>query len=136
MTQSNAFADDGIESNIPPIAMEPAVVREPPKPTRDLKRGEVIFSDDRIIISLEHGDEVPPTGLFVGLNGVGWLLKPNVPCPVVAGIVEILDHAVGSKPVQDPQTLQVVGYQDRLRFPYRVLGHLKAGEPFKMPEAA
>lgn len=76
-------------------------------------------SDGRVAIVLEESDDIPPTGLFIGLNGVGYLLRPGEQARVPAGVLEILDHAVMSMPQVDPQTQQVVGWRQRMRYPYR-----------------
>jgi hypothetical protein len=72
-------------------------------------------------IMLEDSDIIPPGGQFFGINGKGYKLRPGVEADVPAGIIDILDAAVGSSPVVDPDTLKVIGYRDRLRFPYRVI---------------
>jgi len=93
------------------------VVEEPPAPKPKPKRAAK--PKDRVRIQLEESDDIPPTGLFLGLNGKGHLLRPGEPVDVPIGIVEILDNAVMSVPQVDPQTKQVIGYRDRLRYPYR-----------------
>jgi hypothetical protein len=76
---------------------------------------------DRVKIVLAENDDIPPTGLFVGLNGRGFLIKPGEPVEVPRGVLEILDNAVMSAPQIDPQTRQVMGYRERMRFPYRLV---------------
>lgn len=71
----------------------------------------------RIII--EENDDIPPTGLYLGHNGRGYLLQPGQAIDATPELLEILDHAVMSSPQLDPGTKQVVGYRDRLRYPYR-----------------
>ena len=75
----------------------------------------------RVKILLEDNAEIPPTGLYVGHNGIGYMLKTGEPMEVPAGVVEILENAVGSLPVLDSSTGQVVGYRDRMRYPFRRL---------------
>jgi hypothetical protein len=72
-------------------------------------------------IILEENDDIPPTGLFIGVNGRGYLIKPGEPVTIPASVVEVLDHAVMSSPQVDPQTRQVIGYRDRLRYSYRLV---------------
>lgn len=72
-------------------------------------------------IILEENDEIPPTGLFVGLNGKSYLIRAGEPVDVPVGVLEILDNAVMSSPQVDPQTKQVIGYRERMRYPYRLL---------------
>ena len=79
-------------------------------------------------IILEENDNISPSGQFFQLNGVAYMLKPGVEVDVPEGIIEILEHAVESKPVIDPQTRQVTGYRDRLRFPFRIVRSKHADE--------
>lgn len=72
-------------------------------------------------ILLEENDEIPPTGQFIGYNGLGYMLKPGVEVEVPETIIEILNNAVKSKPLIDPETRQISGWRDALRFPYRVI---------------
>jgi len=73
----------------------------------------------RTRIMLEENSEIPPTGLFVGVNGTGYLLKAGEPMDVPASVLEVLDHAIMSQPVMDPSSGQVLGYRERMRYPYR-----------------
>lgn len=72
-------------------------------------------------IMLEDSDFIPPTGLYVGHNGRGYMIRVGEPVDVPQHILEILDHAVISQPQVDPQTRRVIGYRDRMRYPYRRL---------------
>jgi hypothetical protein len=60
-------------------------------------------------------------GQFFGINGAGFLLKPGKKAFVPQGIVDVLEAAVEDIPDVDPDTLQVVGYRQRLRFPYSIV---------------
>lgn len=94
------------------IADEPVVV----------KRKVATAKPDTVKIILEENDEIPPTGLFVGLNGRGYLIRAGEEVTVPSGVAEILEHAITSVPQMDPQTRQVVGYRDRMRYPFRRVG--------------
>lgn len=72
-------------------------------------------------ILLEENDEIPPIGQFIGINGTGYLLLPGVEVDVPENIIEVLNNAIKSKPVIDPNNRRVIGYRDALRFPYRVI---------------
>lgn len=72
-------------------------------------------------IVIEENDDIPPTGLPIGLNGMVYVIRPGEEVDVPPGVLEVLDHAVMSVPQVDPQTKQVVGYRDRMRYPYRVV---------------
>jgi hypothetical protein len=71
-------------------------------------------------ILLEESEDIPPTGQFIGHNGNSYMLKPGVWVDVPVPILDILDHAVASAPIVDPQTRQIVGWREKLRYPYRV----------------
>jgi hypothetical protein len=85
------------------------------------KKAEAPTDNKRIRIILEENDEIPPTGQFFGVQGVGFLLRPGIPADVPLGIIDVLNNAVKSVPIVDPTTQQVTGFKDRLRFPYRVI---------------
>lgn len=74
-----------------------------------------------IRIILEDSDEIPPNGLFLQLNGKPYILRSGVEADVPPGILDILDHAIVSRPVKEPQTQRVIGYRDGLRFSYRIV---------------
>ena len=60
-------------------------------------------------------------GQFFGINGMGFLLRPGKKAYVPQGIVDILENAVEEIPDVDPDTLQVVGWRKRLRYPYSIV---------------
>lgn len=94
--------------------LEPA---ETPAPTRKTRVASPQKSTVKIII--EENEDIPPTGLYIAHNGRGYLLQAGRPIEAPPELVEILDHAVMSTPQLDPTTKQVIGYRDRLRYPYR-----------------
>ena len=71
-------------------------------------------------ILLEDNPDIPPTGQFIGHNGVSYMLKPGVWVDVPLPIIEILNNAVQQVPDRDPATNQIIGWRDKLRYPYRV----------------
>jgi hypothetical protein len=73
----------------------------------------------RLKVVLEEDAAIPPTGLFISANGRPYLLMPGVEAAVPPEVISVLDDAVTSIPVIDPQTQRVTGYRQRLRFPYR-----------------
>lgn len=74
---------------------------------------------ETVRIILEENDNIPPNGLYLGLNGRGYLLRPGEEVNVPLGVIDILDHAIMSSPVVDPTTRQVVGHRNRMRYSYR-----------------
>lgn len=101
------MSDNNLGSNIEP---EIKIQKKVTKPV-----------SDRVKILLEENDDIPPTGLFLGHNGRSYMLRPGEPVEVPRPLLEILDHAVMSAPQLDPQTKQVMGYRERMRYPYRVI---------------
>jgi hypothetical protein len=89
-----------------------------PEPQKVVKKPASVMPET-IKIVLEENDDIPPTGLFVGLNGRGYLIRPGEEVTVPSGVVEILTNAVMSSPQVDPQTRQVLGYRERMRYPFR-----------------
>lgn len=72
-------------------------------------------------IILEENENIPPTGLFVGDNGRGYLIRAGEEVDVPLGVLEILKQAVTAVPQVDPQSLQVIGYRNKMMYSYRVV---------------
>ncbi len=72
-------------------------------------------------IVLEEADHIPPTGLFVGHNGRGYLLRAGEEMDVPEAVLNVLNDAVMSTPIQDTSSGQVLGYRDRRRYNYRLV---------------
>ena len=49
------------------------------------------------------------------------ILRPGEEADVPVELLATLNDAVMSVPIQDPGTFQVLGYKDRLRYPYRIV---------------
>lgn len=73
----------------------------------------------RVKIILEESSEIPPTGQFFGINGIGYILRPGEPAEVPESLLSVLDDAVQDVPILNGD--QVTGFRQKLRFPYRVL---------------
>ena len=73
----------------------------------------------RVKIVLEEDVGIPPTGLYISANGRPYLLMPGIEVEVPPEVISVLNDAVTSIPVINPQTQRVDGYRSRLRFPYR-----------------
>ena len=80
----------------------------------------VLTDAKRVRIVLEEVDDVPPTGLFLGINGRSYLIRPGEEVDVPEEVVHCLNDAVTSTPRTDANG-NVVDYRNRLRFPYRLI---------------
>lgn len=117
----NAAEFDEVESNLETVA----VVKAPKKKAKPQTEFERISAEPRVRIILEENDQIPPTGQFVGVNGVGYLVQPGVAVDVPESVLDVLDNAIMSVPVKDANDA-VIGYRDRLRFPYRIVREKKS----------
>lgn len=75
----------------------------------------------RIKIILEEGDHIPPTGAPFSHNGDVIVIVPGEPVEIPEKFMNVINDCVMSSPIVDPSSKQVVGYRDRLRYPYRRL---------------
>lgn len=108
------FADAAEEAPKPKAA--------PKKRAAPKKKTSVAAKGNTKKIILESHDDIPPTGLYVGHNGRGYLIKVDVEVDVPLHILEILDNAKQAMPIIDPDTQQVVAWRERSRYNYRVVG--------------
>ena len=74
-----------------------------------------------IRVILEESEEIPPIGLYVGVNGKGFLIKPGVEVDLPMEVIGVLNNAVQSSPIIDPENQQVTGWRERMRYPYRLV---------------
>jgi hypothetical protein len=113
---------DGIDNNIEddPVALTPKSAKG--KPAAKAAPAE---AERRTRIVLEDNDMIPPNGQFFGADGKGFMIRPGEEVDVPDSILGILDTAIMSVPVTDGAST-VVGYRDRLRFPYRVVTSRRA----------
>jgi hypothetical protein len=91
---------------------------EPAAPVKPKVKAKPV--EPRVKIMLEDNDQIPPGGQFVGVNGRTFLIQAGYEVDVPRSVLDVLDHAVMSVPITNAMR-QVIGYRDRLRFPYRVI---------------
>lgn len=87
----------------------------PKKPAAATKKATV----KRVTIVLEENDEMPPSGLFLSHNGVGYNLRAGEEASVPEYLLEVLDNASLAIPRTDGD--RIIEYRARSRFPYRII---------------
>jgi len=100
---------------------DPITIEAVDDATPKIRKAKAVGLPETTRIMLEENNDIPPTGLFIGHNGRGYILKPGEPADVPNFLISILDNAVALVPYTDPSTMQIVSYRERLRFPYRRL---------------
>jgi hypothetical protein len=73
----------------------------------------------KIRIELSENDEIPPTGQFFSVNDHSYVLRPGEEADVPEELVNVLEAAVVTIPIMQGE--KIVGYKNKLRFPYRVI---------------
>lgn len=110
-------ADDFGGSNIE-AAPKKAPPKKPVKKPVQKAAAPVKKESDRVRIILEEGEHIAPTGQFFGLNGRGYIIRPGEPVSIPRELLGVIHDAVSSMPIRDAAN-NVVGYRDKMRFPYR-----------------
>jgi hypothetical protein len=100
------------------------VIDTPPKPPKTKAKPP---AEKRVRIMLEDSDQIGPGGQFISADGRAFLIQPGYEVEVPLSVLDVLDHAVQSVPITDASRT-VVGYRDRLRFPYRVIRGAGSGQ--------
>lgn len=95
-----------------PQAFDGSLSKEAKKALKDAGLGYT-----RIV--LEENESIPPTGLFVSVNGRAYMIKPGEEVDVPDFVLGVLDDAKMSSPVMESSTQKVIGWRDRSKYPYR-----------------
>lgn len=113
--------DDESAGNLPPAAPKAAAKTKAAAKPKVTSSGEIITAEqsERVKIILEENDNIPPTGLFIGINGRSFLLRAGEECPVPKDVLGVLDDAVEEVP-RVGSSNNVVEYRKKMRFPYRI----------------
>lgn len=114
---------DELGSNVP--------ATEPVKPTVS-----TVLKEKTVRIILDENDNIPPPGLFIGLNGRTFMVKPGHEVDVPIGVVEILDNAIEQRPVISPLTRQCTGWTKRRRYGYQRIAGVREIEARAEDQAA
>lgn len=128
-------------------AFSAAPLIDRPAPVKKARSTNPYKNEKRVCITLERTDKIPPTGQFFGYTAEveqvdgskhrvsrEYILRPGEKAWVPEGLTNVLDDAIESVPVLGGDGTSVVGYEDRLRFPYRI--HVNEVMPAEYAEQA
>jgi len=97
---------------------------EPKKPAAKKPAAKKKEEVKKVRIKLAHNKDIPPSGLHIGHNGRGYLLKPGHEVDVPEFLLDVLDNAVATRPTTD-QSGRVQGYEEQPRFMYTIIRNKK-----------
>lgn len=100
-----------------------AEAKAPAKKAAPKKKAPAKAADPKanyVRIKLAHSKDIPPSGLYLGHNGKGYLLKPGVEADVPEFLLDVLDHAVQKSPVTGPNG-EVQSWEEQPRFMYSII---------------
>jgi hypothetical protein len=98
-----------VEANLNEVEETKEILTAPPKPERV-----------KIIISESDGDD-GQADVFLSVNGKAYTIKRGFEVEVPPEVVEVLEHAVTTKMVQNATTFEM-SYKNVPRYAYQVVG--------------
>ena len=122
MSDTDLGSNIGDEPNADVIAVVPKVRRKKAAPVAEAAAEAPKVAPtgmpDTVRIILEENEAIPPTGLFVSVNGKAYLISAGEEVNVPTFVLEVLDNAKMSMPVVATGG-RVIGWRERHRYPYR-----------------
>jgi hypothetical protein len=80
-----------------------------------------IDMSDRVWIVLSDNKSIPRDGQFIGVNGATFMLRAGKKAFVPRALLQVLDAAVETIAIVDPDTLKIAEYRDVMRYPYQIV---------------
>lgn len=122
MSDENDNGIEGVFGGDSVAAAEPKTETETKK-AAPKKKAPAKSADPKaeyVRIKLAHSRDIPPSGLYLGHNGRGYLLKPGVEADVPEFLLDILDNAVQTVPVTGTNG-KVESWEEQPRFMYSII---------------
>jgi hypothetical protein len=103
----------------------PVTVAAPARDTRSQNPNKT--GEPRVLIQLHEGPDVPPGGVFIGVNGYGYTLKPGAPARVPVSVLRVLETAVVKRPIyaNNADTGKIVGWSEAPRYAFTKLSDVE-----------
>lgn len=127
------FGDDEVaETEVQETAPAPApkAARAKPKakaakaPTDPNSQNPAKSGEARVLIQLHESPDIPPGGVFIGVNGYGYTLRPGAPVRVPVSVLRVLETAVVKRPIyaNNADTGKVIGWSEAPRYAFTRIG--------------
>lgn len=116
----------------PPIAQPPqqkkkrAAPKKVTGPVNETSVAAILRKSPKVRIVIEENEGIPPGGQFISINGFAYNIIPGEEVDVPEQLLDVLDNARVSRPIRNKH-LQIVGYRQASRVPYRIVRKSKKG---------